>query len=172
MSNNKTQGQYMKEALKPLVPSQEQQLVKARLTKELEQLEAVVDPASLTLEEIENISGSMKIRKWAKANPSFLPWLLDKDFADTKIYAAKEEIADMLIGYIRRPEEFKILAAKDKLQAANLLLQLMDAFPSKKKEVTFLDGEVAKMDEAQVDRELKKLQNRLGAKKALTSDEK
>lgn len=158
---SKSVTQWMKESLKPFVPTSEQSMAKARLQDVLSERDGVLDIETLSMDQIVNLAGNVKIRKWAENNQSFLPWLLDKDVTKHKIQAAKDMCVDKLISILNMDLEAKVLTAKDWIAAADKLLQLADAYPSKKKEITYLDREVANMSDEDVKKQLEAYKTKL-----------
>ncbi len=135
-------------------PTETQMMAKSRLHKALASKKFLVDENNLRIEDLEVMCGSRSVEKWCTASPMFLLWLLDRDFEEVKLAA----YAQIAIGEVFRilQSDFieKTLTAKDKLKAAEILLNLADKFPSKKKEITYLDKDVANMDGDTVNAEL------------------
>jgi hypothetical protein len=146
---------------KAFKPTAEMELVKARVAHALEEREAIIDAESMTMEQLENVSGCLKLHEWAKDWDEFLPWLLDKDYVKHKIQASKALAVDKLLEILHSDLEAKVLTAKDWINAATQLLTLADAFPTKRKEVLYLDKGVANMTEEQVAFELDRTRTRL-----------
>jgi hypothetical protein len=110
------------------------------------------------LEHIASLAGvPNQFFKWADKEAGFLIWFCDEGYADRKMQAYADVAFDVLVDIATSPIEFKMLTAKDKVAAANLLLQLADRFPNKRREFVYIDKELAKMTEADVIREDKKL---------------
>lgn len=139
----------------PFRPTQVQALARARLHARLQERRGLVDPAAMTADEIVELSGDRRVRRWL-ADPEFAAWLLDRDTHVHRAQALKDAALDVLEGVLFGDLEPKVLTAKDKLAAARMLLELTGSFP-KAREVRFLDREVDAMDEATVDAELRKL---------------
>jgi hypothetical protein len=161
--SNKTIGQWLKQSLKPYSPNMTQRMVKERLQAALEDLEATVDVESLTLEQVINITGCSEIEKWAKKDVSFLPWLLDTDYQSHRLKALFDLGLSQIEDILMSDYEPKVLSAKDKIAAFNILANLADKVPTKRKEVVYLDKSVGDMDDEAVAREL------AAAKKKLSS---
>lgn len=154
MANTKTMKQWLKESLKPHKPSMAQRMIKERLLKTLEEMEATIDVESLTMDQLVNIAGTTKIKEWAEKSPSFLPWLLDQDYQSHKIKAAFDLGVEQIIGILESEYEPKILTAKDKIAAFNILANVADKMPTKRKEVRYLDESVGNLPASELDKEL------------------
>lgn len=128
-------------------PTHAQWMAKERLKSARKNKTFLVDESNLRLEDLEAMCGSKSIEKWAKSSPMFLWWLLDKDFEETEIQAfaqaARRKVHEIMMG---DPIE-KIRTAKDQLKAAEIILNLADHFPAKKKEVKWLDKDLEDMSE-------------------------
>jgi hypothetical protein len=120
----------------------------------IKEMSAVIDVTTMSLEELTELAGSRSLPKWAKDNPSFIPWLLDKDYSRHMIHAGAEAAIQLLHDVMEAPIVPKELTAKDKLLAATTFLTLDDRFPNKRKELVFLDKEVASLSDDEVDKEL------------------
>jgi hypothetical protein len=137
-------------------PSAEQQRAKARLHARLRERAEVVDLASLTADEVATLAGNRRVLTWLR-DPGFAAWLADKDTFATNALAMRE-LAVQVIGEVLLSDyEPKVLTAKDKLKAADMLLQLTAAYPAKQREVRFLDKDLDAMPPDQVQAELRKL---------------
>lgn len=135
-------------------PTETQIMAKARLQKAIASKKFMVDEDNLRIQDLEVMCGSKSIEKWCAASPMFLFWIMDRDFENIRLAA----FAEIAIGEVFRilQSDFieKTLTAKDKLKAAEILLSLADKFPSKKKEITYLDKDVANMNDDSVEAEL------------------
>lgn len=139
-------------------PSRMQQLIKARVQSALNDRVGLVDADSVTLEELEAWSGSRQLRKWME-DPTFATWLLDRDVFKHQVQAVQESALETL-RILMLDED---TATKDRIKAAELLLNLGGAFPSRTQRVVFADAEVGKMSDQELDRELAKYKKQLTA---------
>lgn len=135
-------------------PTETQIMSKARLHKALASKKFLVDESNLRIEDLEVMCGTRSIEKWCTASPMFLLWLLDKDFEDVKLASYVQLAIGEIVSILQSPYIEKTLTAKDKLKAAEIILNLADKFPSKKKEITYLDKDVANMNDDSVEAEL------------------
>lgn len=147
--------------MKPFRPTQAQELLKSRLQDYIVEMEAVVDVTTMGLDELVELTGSRNLAKWAKDDPSFIPWLLDKDYSRHMIKSGAEAAIVLLREIMDAPIVPKELTAKDKLVAATTFLNLDDRFPNKRKELVFLDQEVAKLTDAEVAKQLEQYRQKL-----------
>lgn len=168
---NKTMGGFLKQSLNKFKPNMTQRIVKERLLDVLEDMEATVDVESLTIEQIENLTGSSQIKAWAEKNPAFLPWLLDSKYQGYNLRAIFDLGVEKMVDILESEYEPKVVTAKDKIAAFNIISTLADKVPTKRKEVVYLDKSVGDMDDEQVARELAAARKKLSSKKSLTSDE-
>ena len=147
-------------------PTLAQSLAKAKFEKVLESRAVTVDAAQLallTIEQLTALTGERRLAKWAAKDEDFLPWFLDKEDFGNKVRAMAEARLGKLLDIIDAPLEPKLLTAKDQLAALNMLFQLADKFPNKRKEITFLDREVARLNEDEVARQLALYDGKLAA---------
>ena len=137
-------------------PSRTQSSAKARFWAKLKEQAGLVELSTLTKLEVVQLSGSKAIEGWLK-DPKFALWYFDKDSLSHRLHALKETAVDVLEEILLSEYQGGILTAKDKLKAADLLLQVTGSFPSRTKEVVFADERISKMSEDEVERELKAL---------------
>lgn len=116
--------------------------------------EAVFDRPDL----IEQLAGTRKIHEWLR-DPKFAQWWWDEHVITDELMALRSQSVGKLKEILCGEE----ISPADALKAARMVFELTDQFPSKKQEVRFLDEELNKMDEGQVDREIKRLQGQLDA---------
>lgn len=151
----------LKDAAKPFTPSEEQRIIKARLHQTLSERSFAVDVESLTMEQLVGMTGDKRMEKWAKDSPAFLSWLLDKDVFKFRAQAYAEIALEQLYSILVEPIEDKLLTAKDKIAAANLILQIADRFPNKRKEMVWLDKDVGRLSEEDTDRKILEYKKKL-----------
>ena len=128
----------------------EQRMAKARFQQWNEE-QPFFDVESATLEQIKNVTGARKLEVWLKDEPSFASWFFEMDDFKTRSIAYAEVAQEKLFEILTSHTEEKILTAKDQINAAKLLIELADKFPTKRKEVTYLDKDVAKLSDSEVD---------------------
>lgn len=151
------------EFLAPYRPTPARERAKVRLEAKLRELGGSRDLESLTEDELVEYAGDRRILTWLR-DQEFARWLAERDSFMTSALAARQEIIDMLIGIVRSDYEPKILTAKDKSKAAEILLNVTASFPAKQKEVRFLDRDLDNMPDDQVKSETAKLQAMLKQK--------
>ena len=105
---------------------------------------------------LEELAGDKRIHGWLK-EPAFAHWWWDEYAIIDQLmglrYVATEKLQEIIKG--RYTED------GDALKAIRLLFEVTDQFPSKKKEVVFLDKELENMDDREVERETIRLQDKL-----------
>lgn len=137
-------------------PSRTQSSAKARFWAKLKEQQGLRELSSLTQLEVVQLSGSKQVAAWLK-DPKFALWFFDKDSLSHRLHALKETAVDVLEEILLSEYQAGILSAKDKLKAADMLLQVTGSYPSRAKEVIFADERISKMSEDEVERELKSL---------------
>jgi hypothetical protein len=137
-------------------PSRTQSSAKARFWSRLREQNGLVELSTLTKAEVVQLSGSRHVEGWLR-DPKFALWFFDKDSLTHRLQALKETAVDVLEEVLLSEYQQGVLTAKDKLKAADLLLQVTGSFPSRTKEVVFADERISKMTEDEVDKELKAL---------------
>lgn len=155
-------GIHPKTDLTVFRPSQSQEYAKARLHDRLKARADLVDLASLTAQEVADLAGNQRVLGWLK-DPAFAAWLADNDAYAYTALALRETAVAVLADILRADYEPKILTAKDKLKAADMLFQLTGAYPAKSKEVRFMDAELERMPADQVRAELAERRKALAA---------
>jgi hypothetical protein len=139
-------------------PTRPMQAAKARFWKNVRSNPLLTnDIGNMTLDALVMHSGAKKLIDWADKHELFLAWFCDEQFEEVTIQTLASDAIREIYDIMMSPMEVKVLTAKDKLAAANLLLQLADKFPNKRKEFVYVDKELARMSEADVDREMSKL---------------
>jgi hypothetical protein len=134
-------------------PGTEQQRAKARLHQRLRELEGIRDLESLSAQELADLAGSSRVLKWLR-EPGFAAWFADKDTFVINALAMREVAVAMIGDVLMGDYEPKILTAKDKLKAADMLLQLTGSYPAKQREVRFLDKDLDNMPPDEVQAQL------------------
>lgn len=143
-------------------PTQAQMLAKARLHARLRDLSILTDIGSLAPARLAELAGDRRLSRWLD-NPDFVAWVYDRDDFAHRAIALKDEAIQVLADILRAEYEPKVLTAKDKLKAADMLLQLTGAYPSKTKEIRYLDKDLAELTEAEATKQLADVQAELAA---------
>lgn len=126
---------------------------------------------SLTLDALAMHSGSKSFMDWADKHPMFLAWFCDEQFEQLTLETLAQKAIRRIDAIIDGTLEPKVLTAKDQLNAANMALQLADKFPNKRREFVYVDKELARMSEADVTREERKLDIQLESSKQIDVDD-
>jgi hypothetical protein len=138
---------------RPFRPKKEQMLAKSKFWGRYEEQAALLDLQSLTKEDVRRMSGSRHIETWLR-DPEFAAWFFEKDSLAFRLRALKEAAVDVLEEILLSEYEEKILTAKDKLKAADLILQVTGSFPSRTKEVVFYDERLNRLSPEELEKEL------------------
>jgi hypothetical protein len=146
--------------LTPFTPNATQARAKARLHVMLRERAETTDLASLTAQELADMAGNSRVLGWLK-NPGFYAWLADKDSYVYDALAELETAVRVIADILNSDYEPRVLTAKDKLKAADMLLNLTGAYPSKQRDVRFLDAGLDAMPEDQVRTELAAMRKQL-----------
>lgn len=141
-------------------PSREQERAKARLHQRLRERAEVVDLASLTADEVATLAGNRRVLTWLR-DSGFAAWLADRDSWVVDALAMRQTVIAVIAEVLTSDYEPKVLTAKDKLKAADMLAQLAGMYPPKSREVRFLDKDLDAMPPDQVQAELAKLRGQL-----------
>ena len=118
-------------------------------------------PGTVDIAYIKKFSGSNNVEKWAAANELFTFWILDVQYDEHKMSILRDLAISSLVATLKGDYIEKIRTEKDKIKAAEILLNLVDAFPSAKKEVRYLDEGVNRMSDADVQRDLAKARKQI-----------
>lgn len=138
--------------LSPFRPSKAQAMAKARLNTYLTAKAGLVGVEAMTKDELVRASGDRRVGRWI-LDPEFAAWLTDRDTFATKAAALKESAIEVLEDILLGDMDPKVLTAKDKLKAIDLLMQITGSYP-RHTQVRFLDRDLESMEEAEVDRQL------------------
>jgi hypothetical protein len=144
-------------------PTLEQERAKARLQLALRDRAEHIDLATLSADEVAGLAGNRRVLTWLR-DPGFAAWLADKDGWVADALAMRQTVISVIADILTSDYEPKILTAKDKLKAADMLAQIAGMYPPKSREVRFLDAEVERMSPDQVRAELSKLRGDLTQK--------
>jgi hypothetical protein len=138
--------------LAPFRPSKAQSVAKAKLQAYLASKVGLVGVEAMTKEELTTVTGDRRVGRWL-LDPEFAAWLTDRDTFVTQAAALKEASLQVLEDILLGDLDPKLLTAKDKLKAIDLLWQLTGAYP-KHTQVRFLDRDLDALTEDEVDRQL------------------
>jgi hypothetical protein len=134
-------------------PKPAQARAKARLHAQLAAAADRVDLASLTATEVAALAGNVRVVEWLR-DPAFAAWLADKDTYAYQALALRETAVAVLDDILTADYEPKILTAKDKLKAVDMLFQLTGSYPAKEKAIRFADAGLDGMSADQVKAEI------------------
>ncbi len=139
--------------LELFAPTVTQARAKARLHAQLREHAETMDLDRMPAQEIAELAGHTRVLQWLK-DPGFAAWLFDRDSYVYDALALRETAVQILGDILLSDYEPKILTAKDKLKAADMLLTLTGAYPAKQRDVRFLDAGLDAMPDDQVQAEL------------------
>lgn len=142
----------------PFAPTRTQALAKTRLHARLAATSGITDVESLTLTQLVAWCGDRRVEAWLR-DPQFALWLFDRDSTATHIQSLKDLAVATLEDILLADYEPKVLTAKDKLKAADMLLQLNGAYP--RQAPRRFDAELEAMDDAEVTRQLDEARRKL-----------
>lgn len=155
-------------------PTDTQNLAKASYHRRLAELSFMYSRETLSLAQTAALAGcsTAQIEEWNLQN-GWAAWFFEADTAERLLMAHKELAVKTIIDLIHLPlgdGRDGSIQPKDKLKAVELLARLADMEPNRRKEVTFIDKDLGKMQADEVDNEMLKLKNKL-EKKRLTAGE-
>jgi hypothetical protein len=142
-----------------------QRITKARFHDALAQREAMglTDMAAIDQDTLVSMTGTRHVLQWVQ-DPTFAAWFFDRDVFKHRVAALRETALERIEDVLNGELEERVLTAKDRLRAAELLLQLADAFPAKQKIVKWLDKELGDLEDSEVKRQLADYQRKLALK--------
>lgn len=146
--------------LKAFSPNVTQARAKARLHAQLRERAETVDFATLSATELAELAGTQRLLQWLR-EPGFALWLSDRDAYVYDALALRETAVRVVADVLTSDYEPKILTAKDKLKAADMLFTLTGAYPSKTKEVRYVDRDLDNMSDDEVQRQLAETKQKL-----------
>jgi hypothetical protein len=152
---------YLRKAQAEFKPTYSMRMCKQRFLQALEDNATLFAAEDLDIQQIAEITGTPRVVDWARDQPSFLFWILDKDYTKHNLRAIGEEVVDALTEILRSDYIDKTLTAKDRINAGKELLAMADMYPNKRKEITYLDKSVAALTEEETDREIEAVKRRL-----------
>ncbi len=140
-------------------PSPEQERVKARFLRRLEDKSHLYDMAKAvsTPAVLVDLAGTKKILDWAKQD-EFLEWFMDDNFFEDSVLAMRGRALKV----IREIMDSDVAQDSDKLKATKMIMELSDSFPGRKQEIRFIDERLNKMSADQVAAEKQQLLEELG----------
>lgn len=143
-------------------PTQLQAQAKARLYRWLDTRGGIVSAEHLTRDELVRACGTKKVLTWMQEQSDFLIWLLERDSFAIEVRASRARAFEVLMEILDSP----LNEPKDRLKAAQMLLELDGAFPSRSAPPAAPaptgDPEVDELPDADVQRELVEARKRLG----------
>lgn len=148
------------------IPTDTMLMAKARLHKNVEGI--FMNVADMSMAQIANFAGitMAMLERWGQTE-GWAPWFFETDTAEKRIASMKElavkELYDILTAPRGDGKDGITVPSKDKLKAVELLVQVADMMPNKRKTVEFLDKSLGKMDDDEVDVEMGKLKGKLKA---------
>lgn len=148
----------IKHANKEARPTPKQERVKERFYRRLREQHHIIDKetAFSSPQWLEQLAGTVRIHEWMQS-PQFAQWMMDEHVVADELMALRHRA----VGRIQKILENADSADADALKAARLIFEVTDQFPSKKQEVKFLDQELERMPDPQVELEIRKLQAKL-----------
>lgn len=157
-------------------PTPHQTLAKAGFHRRLSEMSFMYSLETMSLDKIAKMASCSlaQIEDWGR-QPGWAAWFFEADTAERLIHAHKELAIRSIINVLQMPigdGKDGSVQPKDLLKAAELLARLGDMEPNKRKEVTFLDKDLGKLSNDEVDSEISKARAKLGVvKKSLTAEE-
>jgi uncharacterized protein YjcR len=160
-----------------LIPSVEfksveyQELAKAAFHKRLSELSFMYSLDTVTLEQTAKMAGVSinTIERW-NGTEGWAAWFFNHDTPELKVSAIREIAVNNLRRILHSPlgdGKDGTISTKDMLKAIEMVFEVGDMMPNKRKEVTFIDKDLNKMQDEEVEAEMKKVRSKL-APKALT----
>lgn len=145
-------------SLRPFRPSPAQALAKARLHHRLAARQGLTDLESLDATQVVDLAGDRRVRGWLR-DPEFAAWLYDRDDWQPRAVALRDVAIDVLEDILLGDYDPKVLSAKDKLKAADMLLNLTSSYPK----TVARKGESVEpeLTDAEVQQQLEALQRKL-----------
>jgi hypothetical protein len=135
----------------PFRPTQLQLVAKQRVYRWLDERRGLFSLERLTRDQLIEAAGTKHIMRWLD-DPQFVSWILEKEALASQLMAFREEAFAVLRGLALDGTGATDVRAR--LKAIELGLNLSGAFPSKTKEVRFVDKDLDAMPEHEVDRQL------------------
>lgn len=117
--------------------------------------------SNLSLDDLCKICLTQRLRVWIDKYPKFLIWFIDIEYETVRMDAYKENAIDVVMKIMNSKYAEGVLTAKDKLKAAEMMLQITNTFPQKTKETKYQDKQLESMDSDTVKTELKKAREQI-----------
>ena len=139
-------------------PSILQERAKARFYRTLDQKSHLVSKEDVIANEsmLVEFAGTQHILKWAQS-PGFSSWFLDEDNTMDYVVSLRDQAVKTIHATLLDDDT----PAKDRLKAADMILQLANMYPGKQSTVKFLDERLNELSEADTEREIKRLRGQL-----------
>jgi hypothetical protein len=98
------------------------------------------------------MAGTPKVKDWL-ANPAFGIWFSDQEHYGSLALAYSEIALEKLYDILSTPLDpsDRTVTARDQISAAKEILLLADRYPTKRKEVRFLDKDLDKLPDHEVE---------------------
>lgn len=139
-------------------PTAHQQRVKARIHRLIDERSHIIDRDQLfgNTELLVEFAGTSKILEWL-GHPGFVAWIYDDHMVVDEIFSMRDQAVRAINEILTDPD----VEPKDRLKAANMVLELTDMFPGKRNEVRFLDERLNSLSSNETDREIQRLTGQL-----------
>ena len=159
---------FTKEMAKAMIPydfggaDSHRAKAKERFYRRLQESEHIVDKEMVfkSPELLEQLAGTSRIHRWLE-DPAFAQWWWDEHSVSDELMALRHRAVARLAKIVGDDE----VSPADMLKAVRMIFEVTDQFPSKKQEVRFLDEDINKMSDTDVDKEMKALAAKLGEDK-------
>lgn len=140
-------------------PTIAQSEAKARVEAWLATRKGMISLEALSQDDLALRCGTRKVLEWLK-DPGFQAWFYERDAFQVKAQALKEHALAVLQELAF--DDSGAVAPKDRLKAADMLFTVTGAYPTKTKEVRFLDRDLDAMPDHEVERQLAEKRKQLG----------
>tara|TARA_R110000868_G_scaffold408361_1_gene691412 strand:+ start:114 stop:557 length:444 start_codon:yes stop_codon:yes gene_type:complete len=140
-------------------PTPEQSLAKIKLHEFLESGSGIWTVETMPLDVMCKLVGTKKLNTWIRG-AEFAAWWINRDSTKQRARALVDSALFELEDLMTNQE----VAAKDRLKAIDMLLNLTGSYP-KAAPPRFLDKDLESMDAQEVERQTKQLQQQLGIDK-------
>jgi hypothetical protein len=156
---------FNKEMAKALIPydfggaDSHRAKAKERFYRRLKESEHVIDKemAFNSPGILEQLSGTSRIHKWLE-DPAFAQWWWDEHSVSDELMALRHKAVARLSKIVGDDG----VSASDMLKAVRMIFEVTDQFPGKKQEIRFLDEDINRMSDTDVDKEMRALVAKLG----------
>ena len=145
-------------------PNEAMKRAKVRFWENVRENSLNKDISRYPLTMMATLAGTRRFEEWAE-KPMFLAWFCDEKFESHKVQTLADRAIAVLADILEAPEVEKLLTAKDKINAAKLLLDVADRFPSKSTKIVYVDKGLEKLNDKQVELEMEKIARQLDTAK-------